>query len=91
MVAKDYLSFARVLARSFRQHHPAVPFLVLLADEIDGYFDPLQEPFDLIELADLGFARRYTAKGSATAAPGRTRMASLITVCLCQTLRAISI
>jgi hypothetical protein len=54
IVAKSYLSFARVLARSFRQHHPDVPFFVLLADEVDGYFDPAREPFDLIQLAELG-------------------------------------
>jgi hypothetical protein len=57
IVAKGYLSFARVLARSFHQHHPAVPFLVLLADEVDGYFDSAREPFQLIALADLGIAR----------------------------------
>ena len=56
IVAKGYLSFARALARSFRQQHPAVPFLVLLADQVDGYFDPVREPFELIELADLGIA-----------------------------------
>ena len=54
IVAKSYLSFARVLARSFRDHHPAVPFFVLLADEVDGWFDPAREPFELIHLSDLG-------------------------------------
>ncbi len=54
IVAKGYLSFARVLARSFRERHPGVPFLVLLADEVDGYFDPALEPFELIQLSDLG-------------------------------------
>lgn len=57
IAAKSYLSFARVLARSFRHHHPDVPFLVLLADEIDGYFDPALEPFELIRLEDLGLGR----------------------------------
>src|SRR4029450_12607391 len=54
MLAKGYLSFARVLARSFRAHHPAVPFFVLLADEVDGYFDPAQEPFAVKTLEELG-------------------------------------
>lgn len=54
IVAKGYLSFARVLARSFRAHHPAVPFFVLLADEVDGYFDPAQEPFAVKTLEELG-------------------------------------
>ena len=57
IVAKNYLSFARVLARSFREHHPDVPFLVLLADEVDGYFAPAQEPFELIRLDDLRIDR----------------------------------
>ncbi|MDX6269800.1 MAG: hypothetical protein QOD28_1023 [Acidobacteriota bacterium] len=33
IVAKNYLSFARVLADSFRRQHPEVPFFVLLTDE----------------------------------------------------------
>jgi hypothetical protein len=53
IVAKSYLSFARVLARSFQQHHPDIPFFVLLADEVDGYFDPSREPFQLVRLSDL--------------------------------------
>src|SRR5689334_23115851 len=53
IVAKSYLSFARALARSFREHHPDVPFVVLLADEVDGYFDPDREPFELIPLSAL--------------------------------------
>ena len=51
--AKSTLSQARVLARSFRRHHPENPFFLLLADEIDGYFDPLSEPFQLLTLTDL--------------------------------------
>ncbi|MEA2563012.1 MAG: hypothetical protein QOH06_4516 [Acidobacteriota bacterium] len=53
IVAKNYLSFARVLARSFREHHPDVPLFVLLADEVDGYFDPAAEPFQLLRLENL--------------------------------------
>lgn len=54
IVAKNYLSFARVLGESFRRHHPDIPFYVLLTDEVDGYFDPASEPFRLLRLADLG-------------------------------------
>ena len=54
IVAKSHLPYARVLAESFRRHHPDVPFLVLLADEVDGYFDPAAEPFELVTLEDLG-------------------------------------
>jgi hypothetical protein len=57
VVAKNYLSFARALARSFRQHHPEIPFFTLLADEVDGFFDPDAEPFRLIRLADLAIPR----------------------------------
>lgn len=53
IVAKNYLSLARVLASSFREHHPDVPFFVLLADEIVGLFDPAEEPFELLALKDL--------------------------------------
>jgi hypothetical protein len=42
-----------VLARSFRTHHPDIPFYVLLADEADGYFEPEREPFHVIPLSNL--------------------------------------
>ncbi len=51
--SKRTLAHARVLARSFREHHPGIPFVVLLADEIDGWFEPAAEPFHLLTLADL--------------------------------------
>src|SRR2546423_7357354 len=53
VVAKNYLPFARVLATSFRERHPAIPFFVLLVDEVDGYFDPVREPFSMLSLRDL--------------------------------------
>ncbi|MDQ1592177.1 MAG: hypothetical protein QOG71_2804 [Pyrinomonadaceae bacterium] len=53
IVAKNYLSFARVLADSFRRQHPDVPFFVLLTDEVDDHFDPAAEPFQLLRLSDL--------------------------------------
>lgn len=51
--AKNYLSFGRVLADSFRRRHPDVPFFGALADRADGFFDPAEEPFALIELDEL--------------------------------------
>src|SRR5436190_15141513 len=54
VVAKNYLPFARVLAASLRRHHPEVPFFVVLADEVDEYFDPAAEPFCLLSLKELG-------------------------------------
>jgi hypothetical protein len=53
IVAKPCLSYARVLARSFQAVHPDVPFFVLLADDVDGRFDPAAEPFRLVRLVDL--------------------------------------
>ncbi len=42
-----------MLARSFRAHHPDIPFYVLLADEVDGCFDPNLEPFQVIPFSNL--------------------------------------
>jgi len=53
IVAKKYFSFARALAESFHSIHRGVPFIVLLADEEDGYFDPSHEPFEMVSLSDL--------------------------------------
>lgn len=53
IAAKSMLASARVVARSFKDHHPDTPFFVLLSDEIDGCFDPAQEPFELVFLRDL--------------------------------------
>jgi len=57
IVAKPYLSFARALADSFRRIHPDIPFVVLLADETGGYFDPSGESFQVLRLAELGVPR----------------------------------
>lgn len=48
VIANNYLSSARVLARSFAEHHPDVAFHVLLCDEIQNRFDPADEPFEII-------------------------------------------
>ncbi len=53
IVAKNYLAHARTLARSFLAHHPTGRVFVLLGDRVDGYFDPAQEPFTLIEVEQL--------------------------------------
>jgi hypothetical protein len=53
IAAKPYLSHARVAARSFAAHHPGIPFFVLLADRVDGWFDPDREPYRLVHLQDL--------------------------------------
>ncbi len=53
MVAKRELASARVLARTFHEHHPEIAFVVLLADEVEGRFDPRHEPFELVLLDQL--------------------------------------
>jgi hypothetical protein len=53
IVTKSHLSYARVLAKTLQEHNPNSKFFVLLADQRDEYFDPENEPFDLITLEEL--------------------------------------
>ncbi|RUR86789.1 hypothetical protein ACF3DV_13665 [Chlorogloeopsis fritschii PCC 9212] len=53
IITKSYLAHARALANSLTENNPDIKLYVLLADQIDGYFDPEQEPFNLIRLEDL--------------------------------------
>ena len=53
IVAKNYLSHARVLMNSIREQHPEFLRFVVLADKIDGYFDPKEEPFEVILSTDI--------------------------------------
>jgi hypothetical protein len=53
IAAKRHLSLARVLANSFREQHPDIPFFVLLADEVEERFDPAAEPYRILHLHDL--------------------------------------
>ncbi len=57
IVSKNYLPFARVLARSFLEHHPRSRVFVCLVDQIDGCFDPADEPFEVITADRLGIER----------------------------------
>lgn len=52
VISKNYLPHARLLARSLQQTNPDVPLYVLLADEVDGRFEPANEPFHLVRLDD---------------------------------------
>ncbi|MEM8962837.1 MAG: hypothetical protein AAGD38_15235, partial [Acidobacteriota bacterium] len=58
IVSKNYLAYARVLARSFREHHPDGRFFVLLVDRNDSHIDPADEPFELLEVEDLTIPER---------------------------------
>ncbi len=74
IVAKNYLPFARVLGESLRRWHPDVPFYVALVDEPEGLFDPAEEAFPMLGLAELGIPRladfcfRYTRREAVSAA-----------------------
>jgi glycosyltransferase involved in cell wall biosynthesis len=54
IVSKNYVSYARVLAESFRRLHRDAEMYVLLVDRLDGHLDPAAEPFTLVELPALG-------------------------------------
>jgi hypothetical protein len=53
IITKSYLPYARTLASSLAKYNPDVILYVLLADKIDGYFDPSLENFKFIYLEDL--------------------------------------
>jgi hypothetical protein len=53
IVTKNYLAYARTLAESVKTHNSNISVYVLLADRVDGYFNPSEENFHLIELDDL--------------------------------------
>ena len=55
IIAKNYLAQARTFASSFRAQHPEIPIHVLVADQIDGRFDPKNEIFTVVSLDELGF------------------------------------
>lgn len=53
IASKRFLALARVTAASFRQHHPEIPFCLLLTDEEQGHFHPESEPFRTLALDQL--------------------------------------
>ncbi len=54
IIAKNYVAHARVLAESFKEHHPEGNCYVLVIDEVDGYIDAASEPFELVNPAEIG-------------------------------------
>ena len=73
IVSRNYLHYARVLMRSLQAVSPQWDRFVLLADLIDGAFDPASEPFEVIEARTLPipeaekFFFRYTILEANTA------------------------
>ena len=53
VITKSYLANARVLANALRQRHPEIPFFVFLVDRPDGYFEPADEPFQVILIEEV--------------------------------------
>src|SRR5215211_3769907 len=62
IAAKREWALARVTAASFAEHHPDIPFFVLLADEPQGALDPRAEPFEVVSMQELGAPRRLTGE-----------------------------
>ena len=54
IIAKNYVAHARVLARSYREHHPDGRCWVLVIDDIDAQLDGASEPFELLRPTDVG-------------------------------------
>lgn len=54
IIARNYLAFARVLARSFQEIHPGSTCSVLVIDDPSGYVDAAEEPFELITIDQIG-------------------------------------
>jgi glycosyltransferase involved in cell wall biosynthesis/SAM-dependent methyltransferase len=54
IIAKNYVAHARVLARSFAEHHPDGRLWVLVVDDYANHLNPDVEPFRLLSPADIG-------------------------------------
>lgn len=73
IIAKNYLAYARVLARSFTRHHPGGRFWTLIIDDFTGRIDPQHEPFEVLTPDEIGcepflhMAMRYTVLELSTA------------------------
>lgn len=54
IVSKNYILYARVFAESLIKFHPDIKIFTLLADKIDGCFDPRNEKFEVVEAEKIG-------------------------------------
>jgi len=57
IVARNYLAYARVLARSFLTLHPTGECFVLLIDDVAGEVTDAGEPFTIVRPQDLSIER----------------------------------
>lgn len=53
IASKNYIAYARTLMASVKQHHPEYRRYLCLADKVDGYFDPLDEDFEVVQADSL--------------------------------------
>jgi hypothetical protein len=73
IIAKNYVAQARVLARSFTEHHPDDRLWVLIIDDFEGFIEPSEEPFEVLTPAGIGcdefeeMAARYSILELSTA------------------------
>jgi hypothetical protein len=73
IIAKNYVAYARVLARSLAAADPGSRVWTLIIDDFDGYIDPSQEPFEILTPAGVGcdefthMALRYSVLELSTA------------------------
>ncbi len=70
MVTRRYLAHARVLAESFREHHPGAAFSALVVDHVDDGVDPATETFALLDPDAIGMDRREHRRMAAMYEPG---------------------
>ncbi len=68
IIAKNYAAHARVLAESFSAAHPDGACTVLVVDDFRGYLEPADEPFELLEIDQIGLpdAERMAARYDVT-------------------------
>ncbi len=57
IVAKNYLAYARTLAKSVQRASPGVAMYVLFVDDVAGFVDPAAETFRSLGLDDLPLPR----------------------------------
>lgn len=57
IIAKNYISFARVLCSSFLEHHPDGKCYVLIIDDFDDHIDESEEKFEIVRAGELSVPR----------------------------------
>jgi glycosyltransferase involved in cell wall biosynthesis len=73
IIAKNYLAYARVLAKSFAEHHPGSRLWTLIIDDFSRSIDPADEPFIALAPTEIGcdaftnMALRYSVLELSTA------------------------